>query len=271
MDYDQLIEGIKYFRDKWPSTQCEPAHTYESLRNRGPNYWLHLEKLDEAEIGEEIIRGFLNTKEWNCRIPTSTVDKWFKTLTELKKAIDQLPKFYAVLNSYSIVDVEFEKHILLDGEQETILEVIDRIYHAFLRMPTKFGKVPASKLMHMALPDLFIMWDNGILDKYCIPMVKLPGVKERQPIYPAFLILMQEHITHVTDTYPQKSMLTKQEIVRKIQSENDNLEISRLLDMSNMAVRDCELAICIPCMKKTKRRWAELGLTSNNNTVDCHE
>ncbi len=69
MDYRNLKEGIEYHRSKWPpdvSGYC----SYSGLRSRGDAYWRHLEHLGQKELNAEIIEGFLNTKGWNCHIPT---------------------------------------------------------------------------------------------------------------------------------------------------------------------------------------------------------
>lgn len=269
MDYKELEKGIKYFEDKWPPDR-DCKYKYSELRLRDiqkPGYWLHLKRMDEMQLAEEIIQGFLN--KWNCRIPMSkrTLDKSWKVLTGLKKAVEQLPDYYAALDGYRIEDIDFNDHTALKGREESIRNVIDSIYSIFLQIEG-FGPTAASKLMHMALFNLFVMCDRGILQRYCIPKEKLPGLEKKQKSYIAFLILMQENIRHVIESYQQASDIMGPEAIKKIQAEHNDFPLPRLLDMANMAARDCEQAICIACMKKAKARWVELGLVTTDDSGD---
>jgi hypothetical protein len=144
---------------------------------------------------------------------------------ELKQAVEQLPQYYASLASFRIEDVDFQ------DREEPIRGVINSIYSILLQIKTKFGRVPASKLMHMALPDLFVMWDDGIIQRHCIPKEKLPGIKGKATSYICFLILMQENIRHVIESYPRASQLMVSQVIQGIRAAHNNLSLPRLLDM----------------------------------------
>lgn len=266
MDYTELEKGIKYFEDKWPPGRPW-EYAYGKLRQRDipePGYWLHLERMSVERLGEEIIDGFLNP--WSSRIPTKTFETWYEAGYNLKQAVDQLPEYYASFASFRIEDVDFQDCVTLKGKEELLRNVIDSIYSVFRQIKSKFGPVPASKLMHMAVPNLFVMWDDGIIQRHCIPKQKLPGIKGKKRSYVAFLILMQENVRHVVQGHPQASELTSTEIIQRILAQHSNLSLPRLVDMANMAVRDCEQTICTPCMKKAKARWAKLNLVTDLNS-----
>lgn len=266
MHYSELEKGIEYFENKWPPDQGDPEEKYAVLRSKGDQYWLHLERLDEDQLMEKIIRGFLNTKTWNCRIPTRDLEDWIDVRAGLKNAVDQLPDYYAALENFTIEDIDPQHGSTQKGMAGgSIRSLVNHIYSRFLQIKG-FGPTAASKLMHMALPNLFVMCDRGILQRYCIPGEKLPEVKGKPRSYIAFLILMQENIRHVIESYPRASELTDPEVVQRIQAQHNNLSLPRLLDMANMAVRDCEQTICIPCMKKAKARWAKLNLVTDLNS-----
>ena len=260
MHYSELEKGTEYFEYKWPPYQGDSAEKYPALRRKGDQYWLHLERLNEDQLMDEIIDHFLNTKTWNARIPTQSFKNWKEVRAGLKNAVDQLPDYYAALDGFRIEDIDLQHGSTQKGMgEESIRSLVNHIYSRFLQIKG-FGTTAASKLMHMALPNLFVMCDRGILQRYCIPVEKLPEVKGKPRSYIAFLILMQENIRHVIESYPRASELTDPEVVQRIQAEHNNLSLPRLLDMTNMAVRDCEQTICIPCMKKAKARWAKLRL-----------
>jgi hypothetical protein len=269
MDYVELRQGIEYFESKWPPNRSLDDYTYEKLRQRDmqkPGYWLHLEQMDSQQLAEEIVGGFLN--HWKCRIPTNKLQDWVAAGMNLKEAVDKLPQYYSSLASFKIESVNFAGQVCVEGERKSIPEVIDSIYSAFLQIKSKFGPVAASKLMHMALPDLFVMWDDGIIQHHCIPKQSLAGVEQKARSYIGFLILMQENICHIIDSYPRRSQLTTPQVVQALKAAHRDLPLPRLLDMANMAVRDCEQAICITCMKKAKTRWAGLGLVNSDSSMD---
>jgi hypothetical protein len=269
MDYIELRQGIKYFESKRPPNRSSDDYTYEKLRQRDiqkHGYWLHLERMSLEELAKDVVGGFLN--HWKCRIPTKDFKQWYDAGYNLKDAVDKLPEFYASLASFKIESVDFADQVSLKDQMRSIQDIIDSIYSILLQIPTKFGRVAASKLMHMALPDLFVMWDDGIIQHHCIPKQKLFGVKGKESSYVAFLILMQENICHVIESYLRRSQLTRPEVVQEVRAAHNNLPLPRLLDMANMAVRDCEQAICITCIKKAKARWAKLGLVNANDSMD---
>jgi hypothetical protein len=251
VDYSQFVVGIQYFNVKWPSSRGNPALKYASLRRRGDNYWLHLENLSQSQIKDQMLDNFLNTRAWNCHIPPGSIP-------DLKRAVDQVSDNYAPLRNERIEETDFQKRVTLKGTQVPIADVIDSIVSLFRQIKPKFGLVPASKLMHMAIPDLFVMLDRGIRQKYNIPKHRLVGFDKPKWWYVGFLVLMQEQASHITETYPGSIEIGRQEAIAQIRGKHSGAPIPRLLDMANMAVRDGRLPVCETCMTKVKARWNEL-------------
>ena len=263
MDYGDLSAGIKYHQSKWPPGA--PGE-YSDLRDRGDTYWRHLENLGLDELGIQIIDGFLNSRGWNCHIPAKDPEKLLKVLGGLEGAVAFVEPLYASVETYNLEDVDFDSFVQISTDNdEAIHTIIRKIYRAFLLIEPKFGKVPASKLMHMSVPNLFPMWDNGIIDRYGLPSEKIDAASKKagaksNTSYLAFLILMQENIIHALQTMPTINTQQAPSATR-LKSEFGGLSLPRLLDMANMAVRDCELAICTTCMRKAKKRWSKYGIT----------
>jgi hypothetical protein len=269
MDYVELRQGIEYFESEWPPNRSSDAYTYKKLRQmdiQRHGYWLHLERMSSEELAKDVVGGFPN--HWKCRIPIKRPEDQREAGVHLKEAVDKLPEHYSSLANFKIENVDFADQVSLKGQMRSIRDIIDSIYSIFLQIPTKFGRVAASKLMHMALPDLFVMWDDGIIQHHCIPKQSLAGVKQKARSYIGFLILMQENICHIIDSYPRRSQLTTPQVVQALKAAHRDLPLPRLLDMANMAVRDCEQAICITCMEKAKARWAGLGLVNTGSSMD---
>jgi len=256
MEYAELKEGVKYFERKWPPDR-DSEYKYSALRARGPDYWLHLDRMDEERLWGEIIDGFL--QKWGCRIAMTTPEQIHGTLHTLKQAVDDLREYYSAVGRFRIEDIDFQGLTLVRGKQESIRSVVNYIYSRFLQVKG-LGPTCGSKLMHMALPDLFVMLDAGIIQRYCVPKEKhLPGLNKPKKSYVAFLILMQENICHAIESCPGASATEKLEVIQQMQSEHNGIPLPRLLDMANFAVRDCEQTICLSCMNKAKARWAKLA------------
>jgi hypothetical protein len=157
-------QGIRYHQGKWPPN-AEDEYSYAALRSRGDEYWRHLERLEPIQLFDEVIYHFLNTVGWNCHIPIKNSEKGVQVAEGLYRGVAYVNGLYACLESTALEDTDFTEQRECNGVRVVLSKVIRDIYSAFLRIEPKFGKVPASKLMHMALPNLFVMWDNGIIDR----------------------------------------------------------------------------------------------------------
>ena len=251
MEYDKFIQCIK--RTKWiyaKGTFPQEAK-YEKLRARGDDYWLHLERKSEYELGKEVITGFLN--KWQCRLDEPETERGKQLKCNLKKAVGQLSEYYAGLKGFKLENMQFGKDNLF---------LIDCIYSVFRQIKPKFGAVPASKLMHMALPDLFMMWDDGIIGEYGVKKQVLPYFERRVWSYTSFLILMQENISHMKETCPGGSVMSNQKLLQQInrQCGEKDLSITRLLDMANYAISREKVTYqkCHKCIESTKSRMEAL-------------
>jgi hypothetical protein len=110
----------------------------------------------------------------------------------------------------------------------------------------------------MALPDLFMMWDDKIIKEYGVKKQALPYFERSVWSYTAFLILMQENIRHIKATNPIASGITNEELFRQVNAqcgEND-LPITRLLDIANFAVsrNSAMYPKCKSCLHATKTK-----------------
>lgn len=259
MDYEEFSKAIAWTIEYWAcrkekrqsSRKCEckkfSDFSYAALRERGDDYWLHLERMSEDDLDEEIINCFLNSPPWYCYLPDPGTVERRQVVGNLKKAVDQLRDAYAALIGFRIEDIDF---------QNSNMVIIDHIYFSFCTIdPEAFRKVPASKLMHMALPSLFIMWDDDIIKSYRVP--KLEGYLSS---YTTFLMLMQENVRHIKETNPTGSSVTNEELFRQINKQcgEKDLPITRLLDIANYAIsRNKErYQKCHRCIEATNSKLA---------------
>ena len=278
MDYDKFLAAIRWTRQEWEKRNPTPAsgyqkHTccsYPALRERGDEYWLHLEKMNSVWLEEEIVDCFLNTSRWYCHLDPPHTLRRRSMVCNLKKAVDQLPEYYADLKGLRIEDFDTEGNVFLKGREKPVTFVIDSIYSIFRNVEFNFAKVAASKLMHMALPDILMMWDNDIIDGYNVPRQNLVGFTKRVRSYTAFLILMQENIRHIKETCPGGSHLTNHAFQRQINKGcgYEDLPITRLLDIANYAVAHPEKGAppvkCDRCIQVTNSRLDKLAWSRQN-------
>lgn len=281
MDYEKFLQGIAWTKSVWkqrkhadePECHNYTCFSYSALRKRGDDYWFHLERMDRTDLEEEVVDCFLNTKRWYCHLDPPGTPERERMLCNLKKAVDKLPAYYASVHSLRIEDVDFEGSVVLKGEGKPVTFAIDSIYSIFRQVKHRFAAVAASKLMHMAFPNLFILWDDSIINRdygYHVPKQKLEGFGKRAWSYIAFLILMQENIHHIKEISPWGSSVTNQELFRRINGQvgEKDLPITRLLDMANYAVAHPEKGAptikCHRCMQITNRKLDELEWSREN-------
>ena len=236
MNYEQLFSGMDYYnRNYW-----HWVSSYRRLRRRGDEYWLHLERLSQNEVRREII-GFLN--DWKCRVD-------YRSTASLKQALESLPPYYAALKDESIQNIDFAESKLVENQQLSISEIVRKIMRRFLEVKPKFGPVAASKLMHMAIPNLFMMWDTGIKSKYRIPTYYVANHAKH---YLRFLELMQLQTRHAVESYAKSHGVDSQTAALKIEGKDEGSTLPRILDKYNFAIRDGKLRICDGCHSKWVR------------------
>ncbi len=268
MDYEKFSDAITWTQKYWedrrrakkgitkPECQKYPDCSYSALRKRSDDYWLHLERMSASELADEIITCFLNTRRWCCHIPKPGTPEGRAVVGNLESAVDQLSDYYGALDGFRIEDINFRGSCTFKGQEAPILGVIDGIYSIFRTIKPQFGRVPASKLMHMALPNLFVMWDREIIKSYGVPSDKYDSHS-----YAAFLVLMQENICHVIESHPYASTLAGQQVIQQIQAEHNGLPIPRLLDMANNAVayakERAQDFMCRDCVDGVNCKFAE--------------
>ncbi len=232
MNFDDLLEGIKYYNEKYPHWNI----SYDNWRKKGDAYWLHLEILNESHLKNQVLC-FLN--EWLCRAS-------YDSAPALKLALEKSAPLYLALKNDSIINIDFNATKDIVGQVLSNAEIIERIVNNLLNVQPKFGPVPTSKLMHMAIPYLFIMWDTEIKKKYGVPNYYSSN---HAVWYVNFLKMMQLQINHATMDYARKNNISMQNTIHQIMQYDNNLTIPRIIDKYNFAIRDGKLQICNQCFK----------------------
>jgi len=268
MEFEKFLEGIAWTKREWQDIgkriKLPQSSSYEALRKRGDAYWLHLETMTEDRLSKEIITGFLNTREWNCRINKPNTSAGKRVVQNLKKALDKLPPYYAAVKNLRIEDADLQglTELKVTGGvpvKVPVILIVAEIYATLCEVKPRFGPVPASKLMHMALPNLFMMWDDAIIKEYHVP-----SYPSNKPQYLTFLVLMQENIAHIRATHAKGSSITNSQFVRDVNvvCGYRNLPMARLLDIANYSVGHPERGApnikCKRCCETTNVKLGQL-------------
>lgn len=273
MEYNVFRSAVQWTEAQWNKRRNgNRGPTYAELKATGNHYWLHLENLDKQGLSKEVIRDFLNTPRWFCHLDDPSSPEGTQMVDNLHGALQQLPALYSSLQGIRIEDIAPGR------QEESTLLIASQIYSTFRGIRPKFGPVAASKLMHMALPDLFMMWDNSIIKGYGVAKESLPNMKRECWSYSSFLLLMNENIGHIRETYADGLNLTYEQLFERINKDlgHANLPITRLLDIANFAVgephreledvrkgkthlpRGAPDAKCQRCLERTNSRLGRL-------------
>ena len=126
----------------------------EYFKNKNYDAWRQPLTLDYKETYDLV--QFLN--RFLCRMDYSNVD-------ELSRHLRKSTYYLNLLSYGDILHVDFNGQVEIDGNWVNYGQVIDKFYNHLLRC-RGVGLTVASKILHTINPNLFVMWDNAIIDGY---------------------------------------------------------------------------------------------------------
>lgn len=135
---------------------------YEECISRR-HVWDNFDNLTQEQT-RNVILDFLN--KWQCRLSYSFVSVLTKSLTETEPTLKSLRTLKIedlnLHNNYPFSDKEIE---LLNN----IKTVFKKIFSTSIKIHNSnrtIGSTATSKLLHMAIPDLFVMWESDVRKFY---------------------------------------------------------------------------------------------------------
>lgn len=204
MDYRELAKGINV-REVGNLVDSFPTKPYPL---RAGSY----EVARETKKAEDIKR-FL--KDWNPRVP-------FK-FEELKVAIEEVKPTLQTISTFSIHNIDLREKINESGL--TWHKLITSLFEKFAPV-VKYTN--ASKVLHVLVPQIFVMWDQDIREAY--------GCYRNEEGYYNFHIRMQMELNEIIKSYQEDYECDREEAVKRICQrfyENGAQPITRLLDIYN--------------------------------------
>lgn len=150
INYSQLKGVIDKFNSdpdfKWENG--DPLYL-ETIKKR--NVWENLDKISLDDT-KDVVLDFLN--KWKCRIGYECVPK-------LQEALIKTHNLFELLKDEKLEDTDFEKTVTGAKIKDLIKQIFDILSRVRAGRRT-IGFTGTTKIMHMVIPELFIMCDEEI-------------------------------------------------------------------------------------------------------------
>jgi hypothetical protein len=218
MNHKDLFNGA----DRYHTDYGKYNISYRATR-RKEDTWKNF----DSEGAAKIIVNFLNG--WGCMLTSHE---------ELLKAIcttyKETAPYLNALKDERLEDINFEKVVMVDNKQSMKCSaVIFYIYSKFSNIGFKFRHTAASKTLHMISPNLFVMWDGDIWERY-FERCKYEIAHERNDYNYTFVFMpgMQKEINEAIGTYMNDNKCERSATIRNIESRYD-MSLPKVLDECN--------------------------------------
>ncbi|MCJ7635555.1 hypothetical protein MUP77_24595 [Candidatus Bathyarchaeota archaeon] len=201
----ELLNSSKWFDD---DKQYAFQDSYEEAQKFN---WNRIANLSLEEIRTDVI-GFLN----ECRaFGPIIIEPTNEMASSIKQAYIDTEDHLAALHEINIEDVHLQ-------ETSRILENADRLLYRFSNIGLMFREVAASKLLHMLIPEFFVMWDNTIMVAY--------GV-DKYHYGSDFLSLMNQKINQSIDLAMQEWKCSRESAIQRLRYRGKTL--AKIIDEYN--------------------------------------
>ncbi len=168
--YEDLIKAHKEFQES------KYDKIYEELVIPNKDVWIDLNSIIEF------------VRRWTPRVSIG------KNKDKIKNVVLSLKEKFLILNHYNLGDFEFTLENI-----KLIRDIFDELSKTVLKF------TGTTKLMHSINPNLFVMWDKGIYQKY--------GCYPNSVGYIHFMKLMQEIIKNILKEYTKESNRTLPKLI----------------------------------------------------------
>ena len=205
----------------------EASGLFVSLPNNFNKEWIHAKKfvdwanlglLSDKEIMNRVVK-FLN--QWS-----SHIKKDINVVKGIKSAHQESKIYIDALLNENLWDLDLSKRIMVQGTPSETSDVIYRVFKRFRDIGYHLREVATSKLLHHIQPNLFIMWDNKIMNAY--------GVKKTPEDYVyTFMPYMKDKANEVINSYVKDFGVSREEALEKLNAYKTHKTLVKLLDEYN--------------------------------------
>jgi hypothetical protein len=171
----------------------------------------------------EDILTFLN--DWNRRVKIDS--------TRLNVVLDKYQSLFEKLAEKVIVSIDFKEQIDVGNEVRPLHDVIVELFLAFETVSiSRKNYAGASKILHVIVPGLFVMWDDTIRCAYGCRIEDDRAGKE----YFRFLVRVQKQVREAVESYHVErncGLEEASELLEKELYEGGFYKLARLVDEHN--------------------------------------
>ena len=155
----KLEEFLRVIREVFPNQGVDKGEEqYEKCLSHR-EIWDNLKNVNSDQV-KDIVVSFLN--KWRCRLP-------YECVPGLTVALQEAEPWLQPLRGSNIEDVDLLKPIKIKGEEIRILTLIENVFNTIQKVRAGRRTVAftaTSKILHMTIPNLFVMCDEKIRKAY---------------------------------------------------------------------------------------------------------
>jgi hypothetical protein len=211
MHYSKLVKAHKYY---WEN------YSYDEHYNDIVALLKGKKSITRDEAG--CVLDFLD--KWQCRIPKTPQSR-----NAVLRAFNDLilPRF-SRLTEHRLEDTDLEALVAIDDLSVKLSWLIHETYDHLLQSGHRIGNTAISKMLHIACPALFVMWDVAIREEY-IGYNNTCGCEYAQNFLPE----MRRGIVRAVGDYAKKHGMAANEVSDAISNLCNGRSLAKLADEYN--------------------------------------
>ena len=210
MNYRELLEAHKKF------LELEPRYFfYDGYIKTKDDFWFRNGKINENEIKK--LRYFI--RSWDPHF-SGSINKLNECFKKIHRDIMALKN--KSIDRINLCDKNTKKHI-------------KKIFNPFgdCGKKNRFESTDASKIIHIILPKLFVMWDNSIRNGMWKDRKWKKPKKFKGEEYVAFLLLMRNEAKDIIDRYREQKHCPPKQAISEIEKKGSDYTLAKLIDEYN--------------------------------------
>jgi len=206
--YTDLLKAHKFFIEAEGRFKFYDAY----MKAREPNTWL---KSPDAPLKEGLLLfgWVLSWEPYFQGVLTQFYENYKDRFLEVKR-----------LENETIVTIDFS-----EGVKESISGIFEKCASYIYRRKERFESTCSSKILHVILPELFVMWD----DKIRLGILGGRNKKYGRDYAYEFLPKMQKFAKQFLDTYIEENGGDYDDASRQISQIADGYTLAKLVDELN--------------------------------------
>jgi hypothetical protein len=155
----KLEEFVRVIKEVFPNQNVDEGEREYDKCIAQREIWDNLSNMSEESV-RNIVIPFLN--KWKCRLP-------YECASELAKVMQKAEPLLKPIRNFKIESVNLLVSINVEGKTLRILELIEEVFDAIQQVKAgrrTVGFTATSKILHMAVPEFFVMCDEKIRKAY---------------------------------------------------------------------------------------------------------